>query len=82
MAIITSEQIQKDLENLPEDAQYLLIDFLEILKKRYSKTEPKSNPSASEPEIAENDWLDFIGCLEGGPGDLATNKNYMKGFGR
>jgi hypothetical protein len=28
MAIIVLEQIQKDIENLPEDAQYLLMDFL------------------------------------------------------
>ena len=74
MAIIVLEQIQKDIENLPEDAQYLLIDFLEILKKRYSKTAPT-------PLTVEDDWSDFIGCLEGGPGDLATNKQYMEGFG-
>ena len=74
MAIIVLEQIQKDIENLPEDAQYLLIDFLEILKKRYSKTAPN-------PLTVEEDWSDFIGCLEGGPGDLATNKQYMEGFG-
>lgn len=24
----------------------------------------------------------FIGCLDGGPGDLATNPKHMRGFGR
>lgn len=77
MAIIVLEQIQKDIENLPEDAQYLLIDFLEILKKRYSKTEPKSNLSAPEPETAEDDWSDLIGSIEAEP-DLSRNyKNYL-----
>ncbi|MFM7578737.1 MAG: hypothetical protein ACKN9E_06895 [Microcystaceae cyanobacterium] len=77
MAIITSEQIQKDIENLPEDAQYLLIDFLEILKKRYSKTQPESSPSALEPETTEDDWSDLIGSIEAEP-DLSRNyKNYL-----
>jgi hypothetical protein len=25
---------------------------------------------------------EFIGCVKGGPPDLATNKKHMKGFGR
>ena len=25
---------------------------------------------------------EFIGCLDGGPGDLATNPRHLKGFGR
>ncbi len=24
----------------------------------------------------------FIGCLDGGPGDLSTNPKHLKGFGR
>ncbi|MEB3188717.1 MAG: hypothetical protein VKL42_00040 [Snowella sp.] len=77
MAIIVLEQIQKDIENLSEDAQYLLIDFLEILKKRYSKTESKPNLSAPKPETTEDDWSDLIGSIEAEP-DLSRNyKNYL-----
>jgi hypothetical protein len=25
---------------------------------------------------------EFIGCLDGGPGDLSTNPKHMKGYGR
>jgi hypothetical protein len=35
MSIISTEQIQKDIDKLPEEAQYLLIDFIQILRKRY-----------------------------------------------
>lgn len=33
--MIKIEQIQQDIDNLPEEAQLLLIDFIELLKKRY-----------------------------------------------
>ncbi|MBF2058629.1 MAG: DUF2281 domain-containing protein [Cyanobacterium sp. T60_A2020_053] len=38
------EQIQQDVSNLPEEAQILVTDFIESLKKRYSveKQETKS----------------------------------------
>lgn len=31
------DQIQKDIQELPEKAQNLLMDLIEILKKRYPK---------------------------------------------
>ncbi|MGB5596664.1 MAG: hypothetical protein WBM62_21875 [Crocosphaera sp.] len=34
--MINIEQLQRDLDELPEEAQELLIDFVELLKKRYS----------------------------------------------
>ncbi len=42
--MINLEQIQQDINQLPEEAQNLLIDFIELLKKRYSL--------AKKPEIA------------------------------
>ena len=37
--------IQQDIQNLPKEAQILLIDFIQILKKRYPQ--PQSNKSLS-----------------------------------
>jgi len=34
--MINLEQIQQDVSNLPEEAQMLVTDFIESLKKRYS----------------------------------------------
>ncbi len=42
----TLEKLQKDIQELPEEAQSLLSDFIEILKKRYPKL-------ATPEEIAE-----------------------------
>ncbi len=34
--MIHIEEIQKDINELPEEAQALLLDFIDLLKKRYS----------------------------------------------
>ncbi|ACB53252.1 hypothetical protein cce_3904 [Crocosphaera subtropica ATCC 51142] len=44
--MINIEKLQRDLDELPEEAQELLIDFVEILKKRYS--------SSNQQETSEN----------------------------
>ena len=36
-------KIQQDIEDLPEEAQTLLIDFIQVLKKRYPQ--PRLNKS-------------------------------------
>lgn len=69
--MLALEQIQKDIQELPEEAQYLLIDFIELLKKRYP------NPSQLEPipekSIYEKfEEIGFIGCIEAEE-DLSVN---------
>lgn len=53
------EQIQRDIQDLPEEAQTLLIDFIEVLKRRYVKTERASGKSPYERFKASG----FIGCV-------------------
>lgn len=69
--MIKLEQISEDIDNLPEEAQGLLIDFIQLLKKRYFP---------DQKEVAESkieDWSDFIGCVEAEP-DLSRNyKTYL-----
>ena len=76
--MINLEQLKHDINELPEEAQELLIDFVEVLKKRYA--------SSNQQETSENnidDWSDFIGCVEAEP-DLSRNyKSYLtKDLGR
>lgn len=52
------EQIQKDIQDLPEEAQDLLIDFIDVLKRRYAKPENESQQSLYERFKASG----FIGC--------------------
>lgn len=53
------EQVKEDIQALPEEAQALLIDFIEILKKRYAK--PKQVTEKSTYEKFKDSGL--IGCV-------------------
>ncbi|KZL50663.1 hypothetical protein A2T98_06330 [Nodularia spumigena CENA596] len=37
--VIKFEEIYRDIDTLPEEAQTLLLDFIQLLKKRYPQTE-------------------------------------------
>ncbi|AFZ48695.1 hypothetical protein Cyast_2753 [Cyanobacterium stanieri PCC 7202] len=43
--MINLEQIQQDISDLPEEAQILVTDFVELLKKRYSIVQKQENES-------------------------------------
>jgi hypothetical protein len=60
--MITLQQIQQDIQDLPEEAQILLIDFLEILKKRYPKPAHK-NQSQEKSLYEKFDEIGLIGCV-------------------
>lgn len=46
--MLNLEELQRDIQELPEEAQNLLADFVEILRKRYSKpTQPEFRPGQS-----------------------------------
>ena len=76
--MIKIEQIQKDIDNLPEEAQLLLIDFIALLKKRYSLNTKQEITSSTNLDNPAEDWSDFIGCIEAEP-DLSRNyKTYLK----
>ena len=72
------EQLNQEIQELPEEAQELLIDFIQILKRRYRNVSVNPEERTSFLE----DAAEFAGCLEGGPGDLATNKQYLKELGK
>jgi hypothetical protein len=74
---IPIEQIQKDINELPEEAQTLLLDFIDLLKKRYStpkKSESNSDSSPNHPlstlDILKESGL--IGCISAEP-DLSIH---------
>jgi len=60
--MLTIEQIQQDIQDLPEEAQSLQIDFIEILKKRYPKPTPK-NQSQEKSLYEKFDAIGLIGCV-------------------
>ena len=81
--MINLEELQRDLNELPEEAQALLIDFVELLKKRYginkkqiTKSETKLEDQLSTLDILKDSGL--IGCISAET-DLSTNyKSVLK----
>ncbi|PNW30057.1 UNVERIFIED_CONTAM: DUF2281 domain-containing protein [Euhalothece sp. KZN 001] len=60
--MLSLEQIQQDIQELPEEAQALLADFIEILKKRYSNsTQPEIKCEESPYQKFKESG--FIGCV-------------------
>lgn len=77
----TLEQLQQDIQTLSEAERQLLIDFIQLLKRSHTISST-NNLSAENKSSFLEVASEFVGCLEGGPGDLATNKKHMEGFGK
>ncbi|WNZ22025.1 DUF2281 domain-containing protein [Leptolyngbya sp. NK1-12] len=77
------QQILETLQTLSSTEQQEVLDFAKFLRSKQERainqqpSEQAEQPSISFLEAAR----DYIGCLEGGPSDLSTNKAYMEGFG-
>ena len=72
----TEELAIAALKKLPPDQQLEALNFIEFLQAKAKQT------TVDKKEMS--DLLaagDLIGCLDGGPPDLSTNKRYMEGFG-
>ena len=71
------------LQMLSSTEQQEVLDFAEFLKSKQGRAanqqlnEQSAQPGTSFLEAAR----DYIGCLDGGPPDLSTNKAYLEGFG-
>jgi hypothetical protein len=67
--MINLDTIQQDIASLPPDAQQRIFELVGVLKKRYF---------LNQQEMTINqDWSDFIGCMEAEP-DLSKNyKTYL-----
>lgn len=63
----------------PVDQQEVL-DFVEFLRNK--RQNPPSLKATEQPRSALDIAGDLVGCLEGGPSDLSTNKKYLEGFGQ
>ncbi len=61
--------IHQEIDRLPEQALDQVFQIIQQIN-------PPNLAEKSEEILSnvEDDWSDFIGCVEGGPGDLATNK--------
>ncbi|MGV0107013.1 DUF2281 domain-containing protein [Nostoc sp. DSM 114160] len=59
--LIKFEEIYRDIDTLPEEAQILLLDFIQLLKKRYPQSESE-NHSQEKSLYEKFDEIGSIGC--------------------
>lgn len=73
-----SQTILEKLNALTPQQQQEVIDFIKFLQFKAEKKEiTEEKNTVSFYEAAK----EYIGCVDGGPGDLATNKDYLRGIG-
>ncbi len=73
------EQVLEGLRTLSSVHQQEVLNFVEFLRVKQDNQPPmeQSEIAVSFLELAK----EYVGCLEGGPPDLSTNKRCMEGFG-
>lgn len=73
------QTVLEKLKTLPAEKQQEVLDFVEFLQ---SKTHQKdSNTQDDKPVVSVLTLAQkWVGCLEGEPPDLSTNKKYMEGY--
>lgn len=69
--------IAEKVRTLAIEQQQQVMDFVDFLLSKTQKVEFKN--SDGSPMSALEAAGDIVGCVEGGPGDLAINKEYLKG---
>jgi hypothetical protein len=74
---VSKENILLDkFRNLTPEQQQTILDFVEFMDSKKTKL-PEERETSAYDELQ-----DFLGCVDGGDGDLATNKKYLESFGK
>jgi hypothetical protein len=67
------------MRSLPPENQQEVLNFIEFLQSQIAQK--NTNIEQIEPISFLEAAQQFAGCVDGGPGDLATNKQYLEGLG-
>jgi hypothetical protein len=71
------EQIQQEIQTLPQDALDLVAQFIQLLKKSSLDSSTKESVIEAHPTADAADWSDLIGCVSAET-DLSVNyKTYL-----
>jgi Protein of unknown function (DUF2281) len=65
------------MRSLPPEKQQEVLDFIEFLQSKLAQQ--NINQEHQEPISFLTAAQQLAGCVDGGPGDLATNKQYLEG---
>jgi hypothetical protein len=75
-AIIQENTLLDKFRNLTIEQRQTILDFVEFI-------DSKNHQLLEKQEVSAYDELqEFLGCVDGGDGNLATNKKYLEGFGK
>ena len=77
VAINKKNVIVDRLDTLTVEQQEAVLDFIDFLRYKAQKEEEKQGKE-NRPMSAYEAAKEFAGCVDFGPGDLATNKEYLK----
>ncbi|MEH2180548.1 DUF2281 domain-containing protein [Nostoc sp.] len=80
-AIDKQQMIIDELKKLSPEKQQEVLNFIEFLQFKEMQKQDVQHQEEKEPISAYEAAKEFAGCVDGGPGDLATNKKYLEGYG-
>ncbi|RCJ31284.1 hypothetical protein A6769_31475 [Nostoc punctiforme NIES-2108] len=75
-AIRLEQIIAQKVLTLSKEQQQQVLDFIEFLQLKSLTVEFKHDDG--RPMSALEAAGDLVGCVDSGPGDLSTNKEYLK----
>ncbi|AVH62683.1 hypothetical protein [Nostoc sp. 'Peltigera membranacea cyanobiont' N6] len=75
-AIGLEQIIAQKVLSLSKEQQQQVLDFIEFLQLKSLTVEFKHHDGT--PMSALEAAGDLVGCVDSGPGDLSTNKEYLK----
>lgn len=73
------QAVLENLKTLPLEKQQEVLDFVEFLQSKEHKRD-KERPQGESVSFLEA-ARELAGCVDGGPGDLATNQKYLEKLG-
>lgn len=81
---IDKEQIIIDeFKKLSPEKQQEVLNFIEFLHFKEMQNQKTPEDKEKEKQVSFLEAAkEYIGCVDGGTGDLATNKKHLEGYGR
>ncbi|WP_320073105.1 DUF2281 domain-containing protein [Nostoc sp. MG11] len=72
-----------EFKKLSPEKQQEVLNFIEFLQFKEIQKQQTLQDKEKEKQISFLEAAKkFIGCVDGGPGDLATNKKYLERYSR
>ncbi|MEH1871449.1 DUF2281 domain-containing protein [Nostoc sp.] len=81
-AIDKEQMIIDEFKKLSPEKQQEVLNFIEFLHFKAQKQETFEDREKGKQVSFLEAAKEYIGCVDGGTGDLATNKKHLEGYGK